>query len=173
MKNPMLLKNAYDAVKDDHYTLILFCTPDSRIRWWAKLFGHHHPIHHVSLLWYSVVAGEVIETELTHEGASHSPIYYPESLDDIEEVLLLPRYYRIHCYPYARMTWRSLLRSGVDHTFPPLTKLLARAILRVSGEDKPTPMTCSGYVLHSLTGTTDPRNLTIPPHTLKEILSHL
>jgi hypothetical protein len=118
----------------------------------------------------------LVERELTHEGQVILPIYKAADLYDAEGLVILPNTYDARdirtTFPSSlRMSWRSLLRSGVEHTLPPWSAFLARAILRVFGDD-PTPITCSGYVLHLLTGTTDPHELTIPPHVLPLLLSN-
>lgn len=165
---------AYRNAKHDGRAVLLFYKSTLLIRFGGWLLGHGNPIHHTSLLYYNLSAG-VCERELCEAGKTFYLVHTPDFLEGVEGALVLPP--SIECalpslhFGQVRMTWRSLLRSGIDHTFPPISRALASAILRVFGDD-PTPITCSGYVLHLLTGTTDPHELTIPPHILPLLLAN-
>ena len=159
-------------------SVIAFNKPDWRIRLWAWILWHKGNVSHTSLLHWEGLMAKVVEHELTHEGQT---VYYNvtvEDLPDIEGVYVIPHQLKKkldtvwdvnthqHALPYnLSITWRSLLRSGVEYTLPIWSAWLGRAILRVFGDD-PLPVTCSGYVYYLLTGSTEPSDLLIPPHLL-------
>jgi hypothetical protein len=151
------------------------------IQWLARLLGHEHEVHHTSLLYLHPKLNVVVERELTDGGQTMLPVYNDSFLHDTVGSMVLPKWWgtgpthhKEICTDFTSnltITWRSLLRSGVEHTLPPWSAFLARAILRVFGDD-PTPMTCSGYVYHLLTGNTNPHSLLLPPHLLYFILQY-
>ena len=157
--------------------VIAFNKPDRRIRFWAWVLGHKGSVSHTSFLNWDKDRTAILEHELTHDGRVTYYGITVDELTDIEGVYVLPhnliaKLYEVylnnilHTLPHhLRITWRSLLRSGVEYTLPPWSAWLGRAILRVFGDD-PLPVTCSGYVYYLLTGSSEPDDRLLPPHLL-------
>lgn len=171
---------ALDAARKGNI-VVLYNKARPVIQWLAYLLGHEHDVHHTSLLYVHPTLDQVVERELTDTSQTILPVYDDAFLHDTVGALVLPKWWgtgpthnkelRSDFSNNLRITWRSLLRSGVEHTLPPWSAFLARAILRVFGDDD-VPMTCSGYVYHLLTGNTNPHSLLVPPHILYFILQY-